>query len=116
MTDVTLRLRGPLSGNGIGRVEVFYNGQWGTVCGDSWDINNARVACRQLGYKYGVRGLRGSDVPDGSGQIWLDDVDCTGSERSLASCSHSSWGVHNCGHSEDAGVECSLTGNRIILT
>ena len=117
LIDVSLRLQGPSSGTGTGRLEVFYNGQWGTICGDSWDINNAKVACRQLGYKYGVQALRGSDVPDGSGQIWLDDVDCTaGSERSLASCYHSPWGVHNCGHNEDAGVECSLTGNSITFS
>ncbi len=74
--DISLRLRGPLSGNGTGRVEVFYKGQWGTICAGSWDIKSTRVACRQLGYKYGVRALRGSDVPDGLGQIWLDNVDC----------------------------------------
>ena len=93
-----------------GRVEVFYKDQWGTVCDDSWDIKDANVVCRQLGYEYAVRALQGSDVPDGSGQIWLDDVHCTGNEKNLSSCSHGGWGNHNCDHSEDAGVECSSTG------
>ena len=104
-------MQGPLSANGTGRLEVFYNGTWGTVCDDSWDINDARVACRQLGYTYAVRAFQGSDVPDGKGQIWLDDVRCTGSEQNLVSCTHNGFGNENCGHSEDAGVECSSTGN-----
>ena len=105
-----VRLRGPLSANGIGRLEVLFKDQWGTVCDDGWDINDANVACRQLGYKHAVKALLGDDVPDGSGQIWLDDVVCSGSEENLTRCSHNGWGSHNCGHGKDAGVECS-TGN-----
>ena len=103
-------MRGPLSSNGAGRVEIFYNGQWGTVCDDSWDFNDATVVCHQLGYPYAIRALYGSRVEDGTGQIWLDNVACTGNEQNLASCRHNGWGRHNCGHYEDAGVECSSTG------
>jgi hypothetical protein len=91
-------------------VEVFYNGQWGTVCDDSWDINDATVVCRQLGYPYTLRALQGYQVEDGTGQIWLDNVACNGGEQNLTSCLHNGWGRHNCRHSDDAGVECSLTG------
>ncbi len=107
-TAIHLRLQGPLSANGTGRVEVFYNGQWGTICEDGWDLRDALVVCRQLGYKYAIRALQGSDVPNGTGPIWLDDVSCTGNERNLTSCSHNGWGKENCGHGKDAGVECSL--------
>ena len=97
-------------------MEVFYSGKWGTICDNSWDINDATVVCRQLGYKFGVRALRGSYISNGTGQIWLDEVACTGSEKNLSSCPHNGWGNKNCGHGRDAGVECSSTGTvKIIL-
>ncbi|XP_028408849.1 scavenger receptor cysteine-rich type 1 protein M130-like isoform X2 [Dendronephthya gigantea] len=104
-----IRLKGPSISNGTGRVEVFYNGEWGTVCDDNWDIKDANVACRQLGYLYAIKALQGGNIPSGSGRIWSDEVACTGSEQKLSSCGRHvrGWGVHDCSHEEDAGVECS---------
>ncbi len=112
---VTLRLQGPSSATGTGRVEVFYNGQWGTICNDYWTVQDAEVACRQLGYQYAVRTLPSYLVPDGTGKIWLDNVGCRGHEQSLSTCYHLGWGVHNCRHSGDAGVECSSAGIVFIM-
>ena len=106
----SIRLQGPLSSNGTGRVEIFYNGEWGTICDWNWDINDAKVVCRQLGYRYAISALRGSRVPNGFGRVWLGGVQCTGSEPNLTSCSHYGWGNVNCRHYQDAGVECSSTG------
>ena len=96
-------------------MEIFYNGQWGTVCDDNWDMKDAAVVCRQLGYTYAVRALQGSDVPDGTGPIWLDGIACTGDERNLQSCSHNGWRKHDCSHLEDAGIECFYSG-KVIFT
>ena len=90
-----------------GRVEVCYNNIWGTVCDDSWGAADARVACRQLGHSAtGATALFELDVPDGTGQIWLDNVDCVGTESSLFDCDANFYGNHNCEHNLDAGVAC----------
>jgi hypothetical protein len=104
-----VRLQGPLSASGTGRVEVFHKGQWGTICGYYYwgSINFAKVACRQLGFQHGVRAFRGVRVPDGTKIIWLSNVYCNGYEQTLNSCYHSGWGIAHCNHDDDIGVECS---------
>jgi hypothetical protein len=99
-----------LSGNGTGRVEIFYRGQWGSICDNGWDMNEAEVVCRELGYSYTVRVLKRDEVPVGVGKISLDDVVCSGTERNLMAC-HSDWSSNRCNNSEVAGVECSSEGN-----
>ena len=89
-----------------GRVEVYHNGVWGTVCDDSWDINDALVVCRMLGYRGAAAAPGSARFGQGSGRIWLDNVNCAGPELNISHCSHNGWGNHNCVHSEDAGVIC----------
>ena len=80
-------------------------GQWGTVCDDSWQVNDASVACRQLGFPYGAsREIVG--FGGGTGPIWLDDLYCS-TQTNLFSCPKGQpTGSHNCDHSEDAGAVC----------
>ena len=90
-----------------GRVEVWHNGQWGTICDRDWDIDDAKVVCHQLDLSYEHAIVKtGSYFGEGSGPIWLDNVNCTGSEQNVTVCGHSEWGVTDCDHSRDAGVIC----------
>ncbi|XP_043944976.1 galectin-3-binding protein-like [Protopterus annectens] len=89
-----------------GRVEIYYDGQWGTVCDDNWGLEDALVVCRMMGFANATRAVGNAEFGSGSGPILLDDVTCKGTEVSLASCNHKGWRVTDCSHSEDAGVEC----------
>ncbi|KAK2836338.1 hypothetical protein Q7C36_014207 [Tachysurus vachellii] len=90
-----------------GRVEVWNAGQWGTVCDDEWDKQDADVVCAQLNCGYALT-VNGQDGPytNGKGPILMDELNCTGKERSLWECPSVREG-HDCGHKEDAGVVCS---------
>lgn len=114
-----------------GRVEVRNDGVWGTVCDDNFDTTDGKVICRMLGFStattvftasnpgenaaaaaiasHPMAGLTPCTVslePAGTGKIWLDDLRCLGSETDIFNCRHAGLGANNCGHNEDAGVQC----------
>ncbi|XP_041481809.1 deleted in malignant brain tumors 1 protein-like [Lytechinus variegatus] len=89
-----------------GRVEVYHSGTWGTVCDHSWDVVDAGVLCRSIGYPDAVRSHGNAFYGMGDGPILLNHVGCYGYEDSLFDCYHHGVGVHHCSHDEDAGAVC----------
>uniref|UniRef100_A0A2K6BZ33 Scavenger receptor cysteine rich family member with 4 domains n=1 Tax=Macaca nemestrina TaxID=9545 RepID=A0A2K6BZ33_MACNE len=93
-----------------GRVEILHGGLWGTVCDDDWGLPDAAVVCRQLGCGAAMAATTNAFFGYGTGHILLDNVHCEGGEPRLAACQSLGWGVHNCGHHEDAGALCAVLG------
>ena len=118
-----LRLVGGANYN-EGRVEICQSNEWGTVCDQMWDVTDASVVCRQQGFPStgthrrnfltissilfitGAVALTGASFGQGTGRIWLYNVQCTGSERVLMNCTASIDGSSTCTHAQDAGVRC----------
>ncbi|XP_008996096.2 galectin-3-binding protein [Callithrix jacchus] len=106
VNDGDMRLADGATAN-EGRVEIFYRGQWGTVCDSLWDLTDASVVCRALGFENATQALGRAAFGQGSGPIMLDEVQCTGTEPSLADCTSLGWLHSNCRHERDAGVVCT---------
>lgn len=119
LQDGSIRLRGQ-SGSHQGWLEVYLLGHWGTVCNDGWDLLDATVVCRKLGFS---KALTARDYPtyqNASGVVWFDKISCNGSEADLTQCSSSGLGLHDCSHMYAAGVACSselpsLSGRNICI-
>ncbi|XP_020491112.3 macrophage receptor MARCO [Labrus bergylta] len=100
--DIELNVR-LVPGPNRGRLEVKYKGVWGTVCDDNFDPTDGKVVCKMLGFKSITSTFTASP---GSGEIWLDDLHCTGTETDIFNCPHQPIGINNCQHNEDVGVGC----------
>lgn len=119
-----------------GRLEIWHDGEWGTVCDDEFTDNNAAVVCRSLGFtggaKYGsasgygfqfidkTERINGADKNTvyenelgyvGNGRIWLRYAACVGTEQDFFQCpgvaTNPRWGAHNCQHYEDVFMKCN---------
>ncbi|KAG7461574.1 hypothetical protein MATL_G00192570 [Megalops atlanticus] len=100
------RLAGYPRKHNEGRVEIFYKGEWGTICDDDFTLENARVLCRHMGFVGATAWSHSAKYGPGTGKIWLDNVQCSGSEKSIELCRSRGWGNSDCTHDEDAGVIC----------
>uniref|UniRef100_A0AAR2LM45 Lysyl oxidase homolog n=1 Tax=Pygocentrus nattereri TaxID=42514 RepID=A0AAR2LM45_PYGNA len=104
--QLKFRLAGYPRKHNEGRVEVFYNGEWGSICDDDFTLSNAHVLCRHLGFVEALSWSHSAKYGAGTGKIWLDNVMCSGSEKSIEKCLSRGWGNSDCTHEEDAGVVC----------
>eukprot|EP00057_Strongylocentrotus_purpuratus_P015798 XP_011670272.1 PREDICTED: deleted in malignant brain tumors 1 protein-like [Strongylocentrotus purpuratus] len=95
-----------------GRVEVLYDGLWGTICDTWWDLRDARVVCRMLGFNGALDAPRSARFGQGSGRILLNLVGCDGSEDNLADCAHAGIERYICSPRRDAGAICYSGGGR----
>ena len=105
------------SSPGEGRLEVYHNGEWGTVCvgwdgGDSSRLGD--LACTLLGYAASVTTYTtSSPFAAGSGRVWMDGLYCPGGRllNSIANCAFRGWGrvvTAACNaHIIDVGVVCT---------
>ncbi|KAL1275599.1 hypothetical protein QQF64_035222 [Cirrhinus molitorella] len=103
---VPLRLSGG-EGRCSGRLEVYHNAVWGSVCDDQWDISDAQVVCRQLGCGAALRADGNSVFGAGEGVVWLNRVECRGNEIHLWDCPLSLKNHTDCSHKEHAGLTCA---------
>lgn len=86
-----VRLVGDSNRSSYGRVEVLINGTWGTLCSSQWDLNDAHVTCRQLGFDGAVTASSFDAFGEGTGMKWKNDLQCTGNESSITECRHDRW-------------------------
>ena len=89
------------------------DGDWQTVCDESWDIEDADVVCRQLELGYAVAAPTQNYFPTLNAEIWTVDVNCTGNERKLIDCHAPMMSENVCFHTDNAGVVCSAQGENI---
>ena len=100
-----------------GRVQMFYNGTWEEVCGNYWDLKDASVVCRQLGFPGALVAVRSSDFQrtDGKrGNIWIHNVHCIGNETALQECDHKP-SRRSCYGNKVASLVCITGTNKRLL-
>jgi len=126
----------PMGSQKSGRLEVWHDGEWGTVCDDAFDDNDAAVVCRSLGFTggakynskasaYGFEFIDKNEVINGqerltvhenelgwvgNGPIWVRyNLNCAGTEQDLFQCPGfgTKWGEHDCQHYEDVFMKCT---------
>ncbi|XP_071965694.1 uncharacterized protein [Antedon mediterranea] len=90
-----------------GRVEVYADGEWGTICDQKWTIEDAEVVCRQLGYDGALAAKKNAYYGEGDGPIHFKKFRCDGSENYLSACRYTDTADDDtCSHADDAGVVC----------
>ena len=92
---------------------MYHNGEWGRVCDTEWDLNDAQVVCKELGFGNVITAAHGIFYEQRSGSVWLANFQCVGTEWNIRNCSHSEREMRYCGHYDNAGVKCT-SGNSCL--
>ena len=91
----------------MGRVEIKRHGFWHAVCSIGFDIHDADVVCRQLGFSEAVLEVAHGQFGLGSGPMWLTSIRCQGNESSLDECVSAGWELEpSCRDKHSSGVVC----------
>lgn len=97
----------------LGNVEVYANGQWRPVCDNLWDVKDAEVVCRQLGFSAVERPRRESYFGSPLSTAIMNNFECIGDEESLLDCNYNDAVENMCGSENTAGVVCKHTEGEI---
>ncbi|XP_022097172.1 neurotrypsin-like isoform X2 [Acanthaster planci] len=89
-----------------GRVEIYQAYKWGTLCDTDWDVTDANVVCRQLGFSGAEEAKSGAHFGQGEGPVFMNGLACDGSESKITDCPSFCWEDIRCNHTHDAGVVC----------
>ncbi|XP_053387316.1 uncharacterized protein LOC128551050 [Mercenaria mercenaria] len=95
-----------------GRVEILVNGTWGTICDTDFASADATVICKMFGLEYSSFYTKAKHYGRGSGPIYVDKLNCTGTESHINLCSYEI--SNNCTHYDDVAVIC--TGYQLEIT
>ena len=114
-TEGELRLRNGEAPN-KGRIEVFHDNHWGTICNGNFDLESANVVCRQLGYPGAAEVKNMAYFGAGTGPSHMLEVDCLGTELRLIDCSAADWIEESCGHEQDVGVVCNSSKKSFLVS
>jgi hypothetical protein len=99
-----------------GRLGIYYDGKWGTLCSHKWTLGEATVACRQLGFDKAFQAMLMPGYVDSEGTAWLSKVRCAGNESTLAECQSTGWNSGNgCAKQDSVGVSCLAEADRSSL-
>ncbi|XP_062373447.1 deleted in malignant brain tumors 1 protein-like [Sardina pilchardus] len=104
-TDTVRLVDGPSRCSG--RLEVYLEGEWGTVCDAYWDHFDTAVVCRELGCGAAADSLSDAHFGEGAGRILMAEVGCMGWETRLKNCSYKGLDKHTCQPKDNVGVTCS---------
>ena len=101
-----------------GRPEVYHSGEWGTICDNGWDSNDAHSVCQQLGFS-GPDQTCCSSQGSGTGRVWIENLQCEITDDWISQdCGITTWGS-TCDHSQDAGLRCERelsSANAVLMS